>query len=187
MRKPSIPCTLFALATALGLSACHKNTATNAASSAASASASAPSASAAASASAAPAATESAAPNAPPMDKAKAEINGKSMSDAELSDIDAALKKFHWKVTSSGATSMGATETITVHAKKGHLKADISLVRPSGAAETGSAVKMAAAKEQEADFAKKGATLLDGDALLAVVIKRKKKVAKKLLEELTEK
>lgn len=186
MRNLLIPCTAVVFAAAVGLSACHKKSTTGAAASA-SASAAAPSASAAGSASAAPAASASAAA-APAIVKAKTEINGKSISVADDSDITAALKKHHWHTTGSGSMAMGPIETITVHAKKGKLKADISLVRPSGAAaKPGKGMKMASAKDQEADFAKKGAAHLDGNALLAVVIKGKKKVAKKLLEELIKK
>lgn len=180
MKRLSHSYVLLAIAATLGLAACKKNKPEKAAPAA-----SASAASAAATASAAPAASASAAPKA--VANAKTEINGKSMSVAKESDIEAAMKKAGWHFIGSGGMTMGSMQTITVKAKKGHLEAHISLVRPSGKKDTGSSMKMASAKSQQADFAKKGATLLDGNALLAVVIKGKKDDAKKLLDALVKK
>lgn len=189
MKKRTILCAL-SLVAILGTVACQKNKPKGTASSASAPvpAAVSPSAAAAApggSASAAPAASASAA--AVPVEKAKTEIGGKSISVAEMADIEAALKKAGWHSAGGGAMSMGAMKTITITAKKGKLEAKVSLVRPSGEKDTGSSMKMASAKSQEADFAKKGATLLDGNALLAVVIKDKKDEAKKLLDALVKK
>lgn len=171
--KTSSTCALVALGATLALANCKKSDATRAA----------PSASAAAEP-AAPGAAASASAAAPAAAKATTMINGKSLSDADDKDISAALKKASWENKGASTMSMGATTTITIRASKGSEKAKITLIKPSGAAETGSGMKMAGAKSQKAYFAKKGAALLDGDALLAVVIDGKMDDSQKLLDAL---
>lgn len=126
-------------------------------------------------------AASSAAPAAPAA-KARATINGKSISEAEMNDVDAALKKAGWKYAGGSGMTMGATKNVTVKGEKGSDKAAVSIIRPSGKAESGSGMKMASAKDQEADFAAKGATYFENDVLVAVVVEGKKDEAKKLLD-----
>ncbi|MCC6897635.1 MAG: hypothetical protein IT377_01605 [Polyangiaceae bacterium] len=137
------------------------------------------------SATAAASAASAAAPAAP-AEQAKATVNGKSLSQASMTDVETALKKQGYAYKSGGAMKMGSTETVTVRGAKGNQEVKVSIVRPSSQADTGTSMKMLKASEQGASFAKDGATYLEKDAevLVAVVIEGKKDEAKKILDTL---
>ncbi len=124
-----------------------------------------------------------------PLALAKAGVNGKSLSQASMADVEAALKKQGYAYKSGGSMKMGSTETVTVRGSKGKDEVKVSIVRPSGAAETGSGMKMSKASDQEASFAKTGATYLEKEAevLVAVVIEGKKDEAQKILDAIVSK
>ena len=104
-------------------------------------------------------------------------------------DIKAAVVKVGWKFVGSGGMSMGAWKTTTTKVEKGKLKAEISVVRPSGKGDEPGSMKMSSPKDQEAAFKAKGATFLDADAgvLLAVEIEGDKGEAQKLLDAILKK
>ena len=158
---------------------CNKNAEGAPAGASSAAAAAQPAASTAATAAAAPVAVQ----------PAKAKVNGKSLSSASMSDIGDALKKQGYAYKSGGGMSMGSTETVTVRATKGKDEVKVSVIRPTGKAETGGGMKMSRASDQEATFAKDGATYLEKDAelLVAVVIEGKKDEAKKILDAIVEK
>lgn len=126
---------------------------------------------------------------APPAAPAKASINGKSLSQASMTDVEKALKTQGWSYKSGGAMKMGSTETVTVRGSKGKDEVKVSIVRPSGNADTGGSMKMSKASDQEARFAQEGATYLEKDAevLVAVVIEGKQDEAKKILDAIVSK
>jgi len=166
------------LGVALAIAACQSQGGGAPASSAAPASSSPTATTTSAATASAPAAIE----------KAKARLNGKSLSDAEMPDITDALQKAGWSSKGGSGMAMGATKTIAVNASKGAEKAKVTLIKPTGKADdANSGIKMGSAKNQEPDYAKKGATYLEGEVLFAVEIEGKPEEAQKLLEQLVEK
>lgn len=133
----------------------------------------------------APAPAASVASEAPPA-KAKAKINGKSLSEAEQPDVIAAIQKHDFAYGGGSDMTMGAMRTISAKGERKGVKAQVTLIRPSGDAETGGGMRMSKAKEQVPRFEKIGATYLEGEALLAVVVDGDKAQAKKILDSLLE-
>jgi hypothetical protein len=138
--------------------------------------------------SATPSATATAAEAAAP-EKSKAKLNDKSLSEVEMADIHDALKKLGHKPGGGSGMAMGANQTITAKGtSKDNKPISVTVIRPTGKPDEGG-MKMATAKSQEADFAKKGATYLDeaANVLVAVEIEGDAEGAKKLLDELVKK
>jgi hypothetical protein len=123
-----------------------------------------------------------------PAAKATTKVNGKSMSDATDRDVEAALKKAGWESTGSSGMTIGAVATTTLKAKKGAKNAKIVFIHPSGKADDpSSSMHAQSAQSAEATYAAQGATKLDSDALLAVVIEGDQDGAKALLAALIDK
>ena len=147
----------------------------------------APTASAApvASASATASAAQAAAP-----ETAKGKLNGKSLSEVEMKDIEEALVKLGHKTGTGSSMAMGANQTITLKGtSKDGKPISVTVIRPTGKADEGGGIRVAAAKDQQATFAKKGATYLDeaANVLVAVESDGDSEGAKKLLDALLEK
>lgn len=120
--------------------------------------------------------------------KAISRINGQSLSDAGDADVKAALTKAGWSYGGGSSMTMGAVTTISVTGTKGGQTAKVTLVRPSGKADDpNNGIRARGPVEAEKDYSAKGATKLDGDSLLAVVIEGKQDDAKALLAALLDK
>ena len=148
------------------------------------------SSSAGATASAAPVASASATATAAAPETAKAKLNGKSLSQVEMKDIEEALVKLGHKTGTGSSMAMGANQTITLKGtSKDGKPISVTVIRPTGKADEGGGIRVAAAKDQQATFAKKGATYLDeaANVLVAVEIDGDPEGAKKLLDALLEK
>jgi hypothetical protein len=137
------------------------------------------------SASATASAAQAAAPEA-----SKAKLNGKSLSDVEMKDIEEALVKLGHKTGTGSSMAMGANQTINLKGtSKDKKPISVTVIRPTGKADEGGGIRVAAAKDQQASFAKKGATYLDeaANVLVAVEIDGDPEGSKKLLDALLEK
>ncbi len=120
--------------------------------------------------------------------KAVSRINGQSLSDAADADVKSALTKTGWSYGGGSSMTMGAVTTISVTGTKGGQTAKVTLVRPSGKPDDPSnGIRARGPVDAEKDYAAKGATKLDGDSLLAVVIEGKPDDAKALLAALLDK